>query len=1622
MRLTFLIITLFLCAEALFSQNSCEMAVSVHGADGLCQQIDFSDATSDSFNTDCIDDLSSNNQWFYFTAEGPELNVVANHENNLDVFISLIRFTSGDCDPVKYTTIECGTNNLFGNDLLTIGNTYYLIVNVKNNEAGTVEFCVNNPDITPPPVNNLPCDAEVITPDSICLTGTTVYAEPDIDTFQCSPEYTNEVWYEFTLSDGLFFGVEVYLSGISLNGDVRVALVEFVNEDCNNDFIIRQQYCGAPNGFLFDYVSLEPSKKYFLAVATSPEDQGEFNLCVKEMEALAHTDPCNALEVVPNDACISFDTYYSLFEYDLPNCDFSNQKIWYKFYTGTDLDEISLELKKLGQQENIFLGLGYFQGNWCENQFHWVETYCGDVANAKFEAKDLMPYQVYHIVVGTNFGFTGQFDLCIDGDYNSPYTNDSPCKAYDIDNISNCIGGTSEYGAFIENDTLCFGVTLIKKSWYKIDLSRFDENIQVEFDALSDIPLHRLELGYFENGCLDSFQVMNQYCGTNEASTTVFAFPDSLDYAYVTISVPSDQNYNFSICVNPTNVSQNCRDNDFCQEAIAQGQVTMGNELCFSNCTFGTTSENTEEYYTSHYNTVWNILETGDAVTELQLEFENPTSAAFFIGINEQSPCDYNAFEKSRFVQLTGLSTISFDVEPNKIYYMAVAAIDDFGGSLDICVKGIENNTCSTKDILTIKSTSLGSPLEGPFQVGEEINFCYTIEEFDVVSEASCQWLQGIVPSFGNAWSSSSFDVEGLPQSATSITALSQDVNWAWRSDVHSRIDNTNRRIGDSPFGHTELCHVNEQNCDGQALQQGDLLPPGWYAWNNSQGIEHPDSTYGDGTSCSTANGPWEICFDLLVGELTDDSDLSISFHTFSDGEIGLEGQMDSSCMDDMPLTERFFVECDNQPIDTSLSFLTCSKNISLVDLPENQFYFWISTGNDRIEGVSNGSGTSFQIQLEHNEPDIQIVQYLLKAYTENGCHVANYTIDVEVYPELNIAREDLFTVCQTDSVSMSEVIDLDAQIIGSFEVEWNSNNLINEADAVWLDNQGESISYSVISEAGCTYEDSIFIHVEDVIVEEFIQDFIVCKDDEFNMNEVIALESIISDNFSVDWEIDGIDDLPSASFSLEESTVIPFTIEGETGCIYSNSLSINVPFVDINVLGKDEYCSTDTVSISAGYQFDLPHTKYWILPNNDTINSSGLSRPASIFETGINLLEFQLYTEEGCPFYDFDTIEVFDYPEFTFNQDNQLLGICPYDSLDLNLTVEPSYFDVSWNTPTGMTNEKMLNIKDEGWYTVEAGFENNSVSCINRDSFYLEIFPAVQTEFLYDSIICIGDSALIESVDPNYIFVWSTGDFSSAVKLPGGEYSVTVSNGPGCNNIFDIDITEQELPVPDFEFEDSFCLGDSTWIIATNPNYDFQWSNNADSSAILSFGEDVSVTVTDNEACVDSFEIEIEVIEYPEVDFSFELINDSLYLQNNAENAEFCEWMINDDLLGTAEDTLIILPEGDYIIALSCNNGPCSDIVIDSFSVILVGLEAQSLGNWNLYPNPNNGFFKVYSELEKDIEKIEIIDLYGNKVFSKRIAKSSSNIEVDSQLLPGIYFVEISFDGVKQGKRIIIQ
>lgn len=134
------------------------------------------------------------------------------------------------------------------------------------------------------------------------------------------------------------------------------------------------------------------------------------------------------------------------------------------------------------------------------------------------------------------------------------------------------------------------------------------------------------------------------------------------------------------------------------------------------------------------------------------------------------------------------------------------------------------------------------------------------------------------------------------------------------------------------------------------------------------------------------------------------------------------------------------------------------------------------------------------------------------------------------------------------------------------------------------------------------------------------------------------------------------------------------------------------------------------------------------------------------------------------------------------------------------------------------------------------------------------------------DSVNCFGGSDGQATVAPSsgtspYIYQWSNSQTdSTATGLPGGTYSVTITDANGCTNTASVTVNEPTLLSGSLTKTDATCGSNNGTVSAnatggTSP-YNYSWSTtppqNSDTATGLSAGT-YSVTITDNNGCTAS-------------------------------------------------------------------------------------------------------------------------------------------------------------------------
>lgn len=186
--------------------------------------------------------------------------------------------------------------------------------------------------------------------------------------------------------------------------------------------------------------------------------------------------------------------------------------------------------------------------------------------------------------------------------------------------------------------------------------------------------------------------------------------------------------------------------------------------------------------------------------------------------------------------------------------------------------------------------------------------------------------------------------------------------------------------------------------------------------------------------------------------------------------------------------------------------------------------------------------------------------------------------------------------------------------------------------------------------------------------------------------------------------------------------------------------------------------------------------------------------------------------------------------------------GVAPYSFL--------------WNT--GAITEDLNNI-GPGVYTVQVTDANG---CIKFESFTITQPAPLSVNLTKVDITCntAGDGQINLNVSGGtapYTYLWNDGDTNqNRTGLSQGNYTVTVSDAKGCQNVQNLSIIEPTLLTASSIKQDVLCFGDASGVINISPSggtlpFSFQWSNGdttEDLNGVVS--GTYSVIISDANAC----------------------------------------------------------------------------------------------------------------------------------------------------------------------------
>ena len=478
--------------------------------------------------------------------------------------------------------------------------------------------------------------------------------------------------------------------------------------------------------------------------------------------------------------------------------------------------------------------------------------------------------------------------------------------------------------------------------------------------------------------------------------------------------------------------------------------------------------------------------------------------------------------------------------------------------------------------------------------------------------------------------------------------------------------------------------------------------------------------------------------------------------------------------------------------------------------------------------------------------------------------------------------------------------------------------------------------------------------------------------------------------------------------------------VTDSTGCYDEITFLINNPTLaslnttNISCNGLSD--GSITVNSSGG---TTPYTYTW--SNGDTT--------ATIDSLAIGNYSVTVVDANGCTQMSSASM----YEPFTITFGGIIAPACPGDSTgqaQVNSSGCPCMFSGCLYDWTNGSTIKTSTGLWSGWHVVEITHLNG---CIVVDSVEVPAALPILDTLSINHLNCATDSTgRIELVlnNPSITTInWSNGSTSDVNdKLVAGDYILNLTDTRGCSYTDTLEVLSPDtLFVNHLNTTDVVCFGDSSGVIELSvngglPSYTFNWSNGSVSNPGVGFGTGYhSVDVTDSLLCTVTMD-SIFVVEGYQITTSTFVTHENNDCSGTGEVTILGGFspfsFLWTDSLNTSDSLVTNLCDGVYYVTVTDSNG-CS--VTDSINVFDVnGINTLNIDDLSIYPNPNNGVFKVQFNTVENYTELKLINAVGQLVYTTSINREEVSVNLAS-IAKGTYFLLIYSDDRLVGRKQLI-
>jgi PKD repeat protein len=615
-----------------------------------------------------------------------------------------------------------------------------------------------------------------------------------------------------------------------------------------------------------------------------------------------------------------------------------------------------------------------------------------------------------------------------------------------------------------------------------------------------------------------------------------------------------------------------------------------------------------------------------------------------------------------------------------------------------------------------------------------------------------------------------------------------------------------------------------------------------------------------------------------------------------------------------------------------------------------------------------------------------------LTATSPNGCQASRIdSVSIFATPVVNLGAS--VTTCGTSYT-------LNANNSGS-TYQWSTGSTSQQ----YIVTHNGSYSVTVTNPQGCSASSSVSVTLNSVVAPNLGSNAVYCDSTTLDAGYPGAtyLWSTGSTSQTIKVTISG-------NYSV--------TVTDQNNCSGSGSVTITINKASPVSLGPDQTaCASTGVLLNAG----TASSYLW----STGATTSTLQVPATGY--------YWVKTSNGAGCNSSDTIHVTLNPSPVFRLGNDTT-VC--DQYVLNAFVSNSTY--GWST--GATSAS-ITVKNTGTYKVLV--TDNTTHCSTADSIKVVINPLPVVNLGSNITLCSYLTATLDAGNPGASYQWNNGQTTQSITVSTqGLYFVKVTDTHNCSNSGQISVNIRPVFTINLGPDRPFCTG-STLILdpgLTTTGNSYTWKNQngllatTPTYAVADTGK-IELTVIDSYQCVakDSINILQSTLSlFPEFLADSKIPNGQagVFVNLSYPQPYTSSWFLGNVLVSNDSSPTILmtipppaLHDSTVYVTLKVNNQFCLSqktkpiLILSGHKAITPAPVPQNpdlfseIYQVNLYPNPNNGSFNFYIDINLEtFASIQIYSITGALIYKedKHLTTGTTNYNFEN-LSPGIYFFQVT-------------